>query len=168
MAATVVRDLETKAEAAWKKLSAQLAGMAPFMERADEPGEWTTREVLSHLLFQPGWDGVALLRSFAHAELPLIEIEPGDPFLSPERRRMTLEAFVDALDVQRRSVFTYLESLSEADLTRKARIPLFKTFMGTDEVPIPAFVGALFEYHINDHAQQLAKIREAVGLPPAL
>jgi hypothetical protein len=28
-------------------------------------------------------------------------------------------------------------------------------------------VGALFEYQINDHAQQLAKIRDAVGLPKA-
>jgi len=167
MATTVVRDLEAKAEAAWKTLSAQLAGMAPFMERADAPGEWTTREVLSHLLFQPGWDAVALLKSFAHSELPLVEIQPGDAFLSPERRTMTLEAFVDALEAQRRSVFGYLDSLSAADLTRKARIPLFKTFMGTEEVTIPTFVGALFEYHINDHAQQLAKIRDAVGLPPA-
>ena len=80
---------------------------------------------------------------------------------------MTIEAFVDALQAQRRAVFAYLATLPEAELTRKARIPLFETFMGTDEVPIPAFVGALFEYHINDHAQQLAKIRDAVGLPAA-
>ena len=167
MTTTVVRDLEARAEAAWKNLSAQVEGMAPFMERSDEPGEWTTREVLSHLLFEPGWDAVALLQTFAHSELPVIKIEPGDAFLAPERRRMTIEAFVDALQAQRRAVFAYLATLPEAELTRKARIPLFETFMGTDEVPIPAFVGALFEYHINDHAQQLAKIRDAVGLPRA-
>jgi hypothetical protein len=28
-------------------------------------------------------------------------------------------------------------------------------------------VGALFDYHWNDHAGQLAKIRKAVGLPEA-
>jgi hypothetical protein len=39
MATTMVRDLEAKAEAAWKNLSARLVGMAPFMERSDEPGE---------------------------------------------------------------------------------------------------------------------------------
>ena len=167
MATAVVRDLEARAEAAWKNLSAQLVGMAPFLERSDEPGEWTTREVLSHLLFAPGWDAVALLRRFAHSDLPVVEIAAGDTFLSPERRRMTLDQFVEALDVQRRSVFAYLSTLSEADLTRKARIPLFKSFMGSDEVPIPAFVGALFEFHINDHAAQLAKIRDAVGLPEA-
>jgi DinB superfamily len=164
MTTAAVRDLEAKADAAWKNLSAQLEGMGPFLERSDEPGEWTTREVLSHLLFEPGWDTVALLKTFAHSDLPVIEIEAGDAFLSPERRQMTIEAFVEALEAQRRSVFAYLATLPEAELTRKARIPLFKTFMGTDEIPLPVFVGAMFEYHWNDHASQLAKIRQAIGL----
>jgi DinB superfamily len=165
MATTTVQDLEARSQAAWKNLSAQLGGMAPFLERADEPGEWTARQVLTHLLFEPGWDPVALLKSFAERDLPVIEIEPGDPFLTPERRTMTLDQLVGALDAQRRAIFDYLRALTEADLTRKARIPLFKTFMGTDEITLPVFVGALFEYHWNDHASQLAKIRDAVGLP---
>ena len=61
----------------------------------------------------------------------------------------------------------YLDGLREADLQRKARIPLFKQFMGTDEIPIPMFVGAMLDFHWNDHAGQLAKIRQAVGLPEA-
>lgn len=167
MATTVIRDLAARSETAWKNLTAQLVGMTPFLERSDEPGEWTTRQVLTHLLFPPGWDAVALLKSFASGDLPVVEIEAGDPFMSAERRAMTLEQLVGALDAQRRTVFAYLESLTEADLTRKARIPLFKTFMGTDEIPLPTFVEAIFEYHLNDHAEQLAKIRDAVGLPAA-
>jgi len=162
-----VRELRTKVDAAWANLTRQLDGMEPYLERGDEPGEWTTRQVLTHLLFEPGWDAVALMKSFAHRDLPVIEIEPGDPFLTPERRTMTLEQLVEALDAQRRAVLDYLRSLSEADLTRKARIPLFKTFMGTDEITLSVFVGAMFEYHWNDHAGQLAKIRDAVGLPAA-
>ncbi len=76
--------------------------------------------------------------------------------------------FLDALDAQRRCVYASLESLPEADLDkRKARIPLFKQFMGTDEISLPMFVGAMFDYHWNDHAGQLAKIRKAAGLPDA-
>jgi hypothetical protein len=167
MATTVAQDLEARSLAAWENLTAQLAGMAPYLERSDEPGEWTTRQVLTHLLFEPGWDAVALMKSFADRDLPVIQIEPGDPCLTPERRALTLEQLVEALDAQRRAVLDYVRSISDADLTRKARIPLFKTFMGTDEVPLPVFVGALFEYHWNDHAAQLAKIRDAVGLPAA-
>ena len=167
MATTVVRDLKAKADAAWTNLAAQLDGMAPFLERADEPGEWTAREVLSHLLFPPGWNAVTLLKSFSERDLPVVEIEPGDAYLTPERRTMTLAQFIAALDTQRKDMLAYLDTLAEPDLVRKARIPLFKTFMGTDEIPLPTFVEALFEYHLNDHAQQLAKIRDAVGLPAA-
>ena len=78
---------------------------------------------------------------------------------------MTLAQLNDALDAQRRSVIAYLDSLDESDFARKGRIPLFKQFMGTDEIPIPMYVGALFDFHWNDHAGQLAKTRRAVGLP---
>ena len=168
MAIAAVQDLEGRIQAAWANLSAQARGLEPYLQRADEPGEWTAREVLSHLLFQPGWDAVALLRSFVErGELPVVEIAPGDPYLTAERRTLTLAQFMAALDGQRRDVLAYLDTLGEADLARRARIPLFKTFMGTEEIPLPVFVGAMFEYHWNDHASQLAKIRHAIGLPAA-
>jgi len=97
----------------------------------------------------------------------VIEIGPGDTFLDDARRRWPLEQFVEALDAQRRDAFDYLEALPEAELERKARIPLFKTFMGTEEITLPVYVGAMFDHHWNDHAGQLAKIRKAVGLPEA-
>ena len=165
MTIVAIQDLEARAQAAWTRLTAQLSGLAPYLERSDEPGEWTTREVLTHLLFPRDADIVRLMESFADRDLPLIELEAGDTFMTPERRAMTLEELVAALDAQRRAVVAYLHSLTEADLARKARIPLFKTFMGTDEISLSVFIGALFEHHWNDHAEQLAKIRDAVGLP---
>ena len=167
MATQMVRELEAKSDTAWKNLTAQLAGMEPYLERADAPGEWTAREVLSHLREADDWKPAAVLASFAERDLPTIEIAPGETYLTPGRRAMTLKQFVDALDTQRREVFAYLNGLSDKDLTRKARIPLFKSFMGTDEIPLPMFVGAMFDYHMNDHAGQIAKIRKAVGLPAA-
>src|SRR5207247_11138081 len=140
-------------------LTRQLQGMEPYLERSDAPGEWTAREVLCHLLEEPGWDPVALLKTFSTTNLPVVEIGPGETHVTPERQRMTLPQFVAALEQQHRSVLDYIASLSEADLQRKARIPLFKTFMGTEEIPIPLYVGAMFDYHWNDHAGQLAKIR---------
>ncbi len=167
MATATVTELQKKTDAAWANLTRQLQGMEPHMERSDAPGEWTTREVLSHLLFEAGWKPVPVLRSFATQDLPVIEIKPGLAEVTPERQKMTLKDFIDALDTQRREVFGYLEGQSAADLQRKARIPLFKQFMGTDEIAIPVYVGAMFDYHWGDHAGQLAKIRKAAGLPEA-
>ena len=165
MASTVVDDLRKRTDASWANLSKQLQGLEPHMERSDQPGEWTTREVLSHLQFAPGWSPIEVLKTFALRDLPVVEITPGQPHITPERKKMTLKEMTDALDAQRKGVFAYLDTLSEADMQRKARIPLFKQFMNTDEIAVPVYVGALFEYHWNDHTGQLAKIRKAVGLP---
>jgi len=168
MADTIVKELRGKTDAAWANLNHQLRGMEPYMERSDAPGEWTTRQVLSHLLFESDWNAVRVLKKFSNKDFPLVEIIPGQPNITPERQKMTLRQFQDALDVQRRDVFGFLARLPEAELTqRKARIPLFKQFMGTDEIPIQMYVGALFDLHWNDHAGQLGKIRKAVGLPEA-
>lgn len=167
MPTATVTELQKKMDAAWANLARQLQGMEAHMEDSDAPGEWSTRQVLSHLLFEPGWKPVPVLRSFADQNLPVIDINPGLADVTPERRKMTLKAFIDALDAQRREVFGYLEGLSDADLQRRARIPLFKQIMGTDEITIAVYVGALFDYHWSDHAGQIAKIRKAVGLSEA-
>ncbi len=167
MACAKVNDLRGRTNKAWAQLRAQLQGMEAHLEKSDAPGQWTTREVLCHLLFEPGWKPVPLLKSFADKNLPVIEVDPGLVEVTAERKTMTLKQFADALDAQRRDVMNYLDGLGEADLGRKARIPIFKEIMGVDEVDIPTFVGALFDYHWNDHASQLGKIRKAVGLPEA-
>ena len=55
----------------------------------------------------------------------------------------------------------------QAELGCKAKIPLFKQFMGTDGITLPVYVGAMFDYHWNDHAGQIAEIRKANGMPDA-
>ena len=165
MATATVMGLKAKSDAAFANISKQLQGMEPYLDKSDAPGEWTTRQVLCHMLFEPGWDVVATLKSFSTTNLPLIEIKGGEADITGVRATATGKQLLDMLDAQRKGVFDYLETLSEADLHRKARIPLFKQLMGNEQVPIPVYVGALFEYHWNDHAGQLAKIRKAVGLP---
>jgi hypothetical protein len=168
MANKTVDELRGKTDAAWGNLTRQLQGMDPHLERSDAPGEWTAREVLSHLLFQPGSNPVDLLKTFAERDYELVELKPGEVHMTPERRAMTLKQYADSLDTQRRGVYQYLDSLPEEDLARrKLRIPLFKQFMGTDEISLTMFVGAMFDYHWNNHAGQLGKIRKAVGLPDA-
>ena len=167
MANAVVSELKKKSDAAAANLARQLQDMDPYLDKSDAPGEWTTREVLCHLLAEPNWRPVATLKSFATSNLPLIEIEPGQADVTPERQKMTKAQLLDALETQRRDIFGYLDSLNDADLRRRAKIPLFKQFMGTDEIALPVYVGAMFDYHWNDHAGQIAKIRKANGMPPA-
>jgi len=165
MASKHAQDLRHRIDAASENLSRQLQGMDAHMEQADASGEWTTREVLSHLLFEAGFDPAATLATFSESDFPLLEIAPGDTYLDEQRRQLTLSQFRDALDAQRRCVLEHIEGLEErAFERRKARIPFFKQFMGTDEITIEMYLGAMFDYHWNDHAGQIEKIRQAVGL----
>ena len=166
MANRTVNELRAKNDAVWDSLGRVLRGMEGHLEQADAPGEWTARQVLCHLLFEPGWKPVTMLERFTSGpDLPLFEIAPGVTSVTPERERMTLAELTAALDAQRREVFGYLDTLDEADLGRKARIPLFKPMLGTDEVPLSVFVGAVLELHWNGHVEQLVKIRAAARLP---
>lgn len=166
MAGTIVKELRSKADAAWANFTRQLQGMEPYLDRSNAPGEWTTREVLAHLLAEPGRNPVGFLKKFSERDLPPGEVTPGRVAMNDDRRKMTLRQFLDALEAHRREVFAYLETLSDAELQqRKARIPFFKQSMGTDEVSLAVYINALFNFHWNDHAGQLAKIRKAVGLP---
>ena len=167
MASPTVSELKKKSDAAAANLLKQLQGMEPYLDKSDAPGEWTTRQVLCHLLADPEWKPVGTLRSFSTSNLPVIEINPGYAPVTSERQNMTLAELREALEAQRRDIFGYLESLDDASLGRKAKIPLFKQFMGTDEIALPVYVGAMYDYHLNDHAGQIAKIRKANGMPDA-
>jgi len=167
MASPTVSELKKKSDAAAANLLKQLQGMEPYLDKSDAPGEWTTRQVLCHLLADPDWKPVGTLRSFSTSNLPVIEINPGYAPVTSERQNMTLAELREALEAQRRDIFGYLESLDDASLGRKAKIPLFKQFMGTDEIALPVYVGAMYDYHLNDHAGQIAKIRKANGMPDA-
>jgi hypothetical protein len=168
MANAMVKELRTKSDAAWANLSRQLGGMEPHMDRSDAPGQWTTRQVLAHLLGEQGRERVDFLKKFSDRDLPVGETTPGQTSVTPERQKMSLRQFLDTLDAQRGEVLAYLEGLPEADLERrKARIPFLKQFLGTDEIALAQYVGLLFDRHWNEHAGQLAKIRKAVGLREA-
>jgi len=167
MANATVNELRRKNDAAWEDLGRALQGMEVHLEQRDAPGEWTARQVLCHLLFEPGSTPVSLLQRFSAETPPLIEITPGVTTVTSARQRMNLAELTAALDAQRRDVFTYLGTLSEADLARKARIPIFEPLLGTDEVPLPVFVGGMFDLHWRAHVEQLGKIRAAAGLPAA-
>lgn len=138
MASKTIEDLRKRTDVSWANLGKQLQGMEPHLDRPDKPGEWTTREVLSHLLFDPGIDLVARLESFSTGNLPVIEVTPGQTHLTPDRKKMSLKQLADALDGQRKGVFAYLEALAEADMARKARIPLFKQFMAPTRSRCPS------------------------------
>jgi hypothetical protein len=162
MASQIVGELRVATDDAWARLSAQLQGMGSYLERSDAPGEWTTRQVLCHLLAEPGWRPLPVLFAFSATDPAIIEVTPGRTHVTPERQMMHLPQFTKALDRHRREVFEYLETLGDEALVER------KAVLGGAEMTIPTWVRRWFVAHWADHAGQLAKIRKAAGLPEAV
>jgi len=162
MASQIVGELRVVVDDAWARLSAELQGMGPYLERSDTLGEWTTRQVLCHLLSEPGWRPLPVLFAFSATDPPVIEFTAGRAHVTPERVMMHLPQFIKALDRHRREVFEYLETLSDEALRER------KAMLGGAELSIPAWVRRWFVTHWIEHAGQLAKIRRAAGLPAAV
>src|SRR5690349_5521667 len=72
-----VEELRKTSDAARERLGRQLEGMQAHLERTHAPGQWTAREVLCHLLGEPGPRLVGLLERFSATDPPLVEITPG-------------------------------------------------------------------------------------------
>src|SRR6266852_1897375 len=146
MASAAVNELKKKSDDAAANLWKQLQGMEPNLDKSDAPGEWTTRQVLCHLLGDTGEKPVAVLQSFTVGSLPVIDIKPGHAPDTPDRQKMTRAQLLEALETHRRGILRYLDSLENEDLGRQAKIAMFKQFMATDEIALPVYVGAMFDY----------------------
>src|SRR5260370_3645104 len=129
MAGRLVSEINAKSGAALTRLARQLDGMDPHLDSASTRGEWTTREVLAHLLGDPGWDPLAALKTFAHRDLPTIDVTVGKVVMTAERRTMTAKQFLDAIERPRQQILAYLETLPQGARTGpRARAPCFRQF----------------------------------------
>src|SRR5438128_12384503 len=100
MASKHAQDLRRRIDEASENLSRQLQGMDAHLERADAPGEWPPRAVLSHLLFEPDFDQAPTLAAFSEHDYPVVEIAPGVTFLDAQPRQPTPPHFMSPADAQ--------------------------------------------------------------------
>ena len=93
--------------------------------RAPE-GRWSPKEILSHLWGPEGSGHLSILRKFLEKEIPEIDIEPGDPFFSDKRARMTYNQLFAEVEREYGRICEFVEGLSGEQLDRKAHIPMLK------------------------------------------
>ena len=121
--------------------------------------EWCCKEVLSHLMGDEGDDVLAPLRRIIEEDTPLIGIVTGLPYYTPDRQTMSLAELRDAVSSRYRELAGFLGGRTEADLARKARVPLFKETPIGEYATMAQFAGAL-NFHLTDHISQINTARQ--------
>ena len=125
------------------------------VDKTPADGEWCIREVLSHLAGSETRSFREGLQAFLDEDTPEDEIVPGDSYLSGSRANASLSELRSAVIGQYREIGEFLGGLRDEQLGRKAHMPAFKDTPITDYPTLGLWVGAIVNYHLPAHIEQL-------------
>ena len=131
-------------------------------EQASKPaaqGEWSAKEVLSHLSGDGSTDAVSLLDRVIKQDTPEIDIHPGQSYYEG-RESIPLKELAVRVESTYGEMGKFLSGLSEEQLNRKAQVPLLKETPIGEYPTLGQLAGALINFHLNDHVNQLRNLSQ--------
>jgi hypothetical protein len=143
--------------AAFNGLHETDAGRAPA-------GRWSPKQIVSHVLGPEGIGNMPVLKGFLEQDTPRFDLVPEDPFFTEKRAGMTLAALLTEFNQEYGRVADFAAGLTNAQLSRKAHIPMLKDSPLGEYPTLAQWIGSLAEYHLGFHAEHATEIRKALGI----
>jgi hypothetical protein len=131
-------------------------------EQASKPpaqGEWSANEVLSHLSGSDSTEFVARLKRILDEDTPRIDVTPGVSYYE-QRKGESASQLLSEVESAYGEAGKFLGGLSEEQLNRKAQVPLLKETPIGEYPTLGQLAGALINFHLNDHVNQLRNLKQ--------
>ena len=119
-------------------------------------GEWSAKEVLSHLCGADDALSMYEFTRFLNEETPALGITPGS--YSDVRKDAPLPELVSKIDSDYAQIGKFFAGLSEEQLNRKAHIPFLKETPLGEYPTLGQWAIGVIQFHLNDHLQQLQSL----------
>jgi hypothetical protein len=119
-------------------------------------GEWSAKEVLSHLCGADDALSMYEFRRFLTEETPDLGITPGS--YSDVRKDAPLSELVSKLDSDYGQIGKFFAGLNDEQLNRKAHIPFLKETPLGEYPTLGQWAIGMIQFHLNDHVQQLQNL----------
>jgi hypothetical protein len=146
-----------------KELSELCASVDEVTASRAPADRWTPKEVLSHLLGGEEGGISKAVEIFLKEETPRIDLDPGNPFYTDKRSRMTFAELLAALREEYGRLIDVAAALSAEQLTRKAHIPALKESPLGEYPSLAAFLEGLVVYHVGFHVDHMREILQGLG-----
>jgi hypothetical protein len=130
-------------------------------------GRWSPKEILSHLSGPEGMGLMPALEVILKQDTPRLDMEAANSYYTGKRPQMTFSDLLSQLNGEYGRMAELTAGLSTEQLARKAHIPLFKETPMGEYPTLAMFVGALAEYHMDDHINHLKEILQLLGVASA-
>ena len=145
-----------------QRLAGLLDGMDYCLDWKPDAAAWSVRELVYHLLDTPAGGWPPIIAGTLSGELAEYEIQSDLTNLTPERSAADLGQIRSDIDAYFAQFAAALEPAADADLTAKAAMMRHLTRQQHE----PRSVGQMlagFDRHWQEHLQQLAELRDALG-----
>jgi hypothetical protein len=142
-----------------KEVTDAVSGLSE--EQAARPkaeGEWSAKQVLSHLCGSEDALSMYEFQRFLDEDTPPLGIVPGR--FSEVRKDAPVKELVSRIESDYASIGSFFAGLSDEQLARKAHVPFLKETPLGEYPTLGQWAGAVINFHLADHINQLRAMRQ--------